>query len=839
MIKENTTPSFVHLHLNTNYSLYHGLVESGEAACICKETGMTACACTDHGNIGVSMKFKSAMEAQGVKPIYGCEFLITGKSDWSHWLLPHQHRGTNVVCLAENLEGYRNLCRLTSEIPPTELPQKHHKGLIPLSGGISCVTMEQLRKHHKGLIALSGGPFGEISIRCREKEKDISSWSPFPKLLWKLMKSKELTRAIDEAIGEYLDIFGKGNFFLEMQDHGRMEEKIINQELLAASRRNDVPVVATNDVHYLTRKQARAHEILFCMGADETIGERTHQALPGAPEYYLKSPEEMKQLFDWCPEALQNTVAIAERCNVVIPTKETDSSLSHKPLFKLPADFKGTRDDYLRKVCKEGLKRRYGVDADVPSHTEEEQKILSRMEQELVAIAKNGLSNELLVAWDLLWDSERNDWRHITTGRGAICGSQVAYLMPLTDVDPLKHNLLFERYVNEERSPWVQVDIDQMASDDDLVIQRAQELYGADHVAERIELKNMPPKTIVRRVSAALGYGHKFDMMADIVEKFWTTRDALESSEELQRLVRTHSSAREIVEASIELENRVLYESNEHGGILISSRILSDICPVYRLLHRDHLGSCIAFFDAQQLGLLEIGWFKTDLFVTKALHHYSKCSELKLQMRDIPDNIPEIYDMLAIDDDGLYCGAFPKDSPDVEVSTSFRKQYAEEFGELGHILREVRPRSIEELAACYAISRPGLDKFRDEFLRRRSGKVPVIYVTPELESILKETYGLILYQEQFMQIFNIISGLSLGKADRIRRDMSKRKMKDVAMWHDIFLGEARKRGFRDDCIEKIWEELNSHAMYCYLKAHAIARALLLYRVAYINANLMI
>ena len=831
MTTENTTTSFVHLHLNTNYSLYHGLVESREAARICKETGMTACACTDHGNLGVAMKFKSAMESQGIKPIYGCEFLITGMSDWSHWLLPHLHRGTNVVCLAENLEGYRNLCRLTSEI-------YHNTDAHSLSGHkVSYVTKELLRKHHNGLIALSGGPFGEISIKCREKEMNVTSWFPFPKFLWKQMKSKEMTRSIDDAIGEYLDIFGKGNFFLEMQDHGRMEEKFIIQELLAASRRNDVPVVATNDVHYLTRKQARAHEILLCMGVDEALNDHVHEALPGTPEYYLKSPEEMRQLFDWCPEALQNTVAIAERCNVLIPAKETDCGMNYKPPFRLPENFKGTRDDFLRLICKTGLKRRYGFDVAATAHTEEQKKTLARMEQELAAIAKHGLSNELLVIWDLLWDSEQNDWRCINVGRGAICGSLVAYLMPLTDVDPLKHNLLFERYVNEERLTWVQVDIDQMASDNERVVQRARELYGTDHVAERIELKTMPPKTIVQRVSTALGYGHKFNMIADIVEKFWTTRDALWSSEELQRLVKTHSSAREIVEASIELENRVLYESNEHGGILLSSRILSDICPVYRLWHKEHLGTCIDFFAAQQLGILEIGWFKTDLFVTKALHHYSKCCELKPQMLDIPDNIPEIYDMLAMDDDVFYCGAFSNDSPDVEVSASFRNQYAEEFGELGHILRKVKPRSIEELAICYTLSRPGLDKFLDEYLLRRSGKVPVTYETPELEPILKETYGLILYQEQFMQVVHVISGLSLGKADRMRRSMAKRNVQQTEMWHNIFFEEARKRGFNDDCIEKIWEELNRHAMYCFMKAHAVARALLLYRVAYIKANL--
>ena len=794
-------PSFIHLHLNTNYSLGHGLVEAGEAARVCKDFGMAACACTDHGTLDGAMGFKSAMEAQGVKPIYGCEFLVgDGQDDASN--LPSSHRGMTLVCLAENLEGYRNLCRLASEIVLFDW------------GRVSCISKTALRRCHHGLIALSGGPTGEVARKCKE--------GPL---------------AVDQVIAEYLDIFGKDNFYLELQDHGLSEEQSINQALLAAAERNGVPLVATNDVHYLTKEQARAHEIQLCICEHTQVNACDHRALPGGPEYYLKSSEEMAQLFHWCPEAVQNTVAIAERCNVVMPTTETDSNLSHKPSFKLPEDFTGTHDDYLRQVCKAGLKRRYGIDADAPVQTAEEQKVLDRLEKELDFIGRHSLANDFLVVWGLLWDAGQDVWRWYNMGYGAVCGSLVAYLMPLTDIDPLKYDLLFERFLTEENpAPYFCISELTFKNVLESPFATASRQYGVDKVARRIEVERIEPSRIVVNVAIALGC-QAYHVLENLVRKEPTARLALQESRRLQRLVKEDALAKEIVESAIVLERTVLHATARRAGIIISDSPLRDFCAVNNLpMENCHL----QLFDVKELGLLVIDLWLADRFVEDGVRAFLEKNGMAALNSSLPDDDMRAFDTLARDEDIFYCEAYSGDwdvKCKVDLAAILRKHTALEYSEVGHICAKVKPRSMEELIACYAICRPGPMAYLDEYLRRRAGEVPVVYETPELEPILKETSGLVLYQEQFLQIVHVIAGLSLDKADRLRRSISKRKTQEMAAWHDTFFAEARKRGFTDECIQAIWEKLLRHAGYCFLKAHAAARALLLYRVACIKANI--
>ncbi len=790
--------SFVHLHLNTNYSFYHGLVEARAAARFCREAGMTACACTDHGTLAGSMAFKRAMEAEGVKPIYGCEFLV---GDWEeNWpsRAPQTHRGMTLVCLAENLEGYRNLCRLA-----TSGGFKWEEAWR----GVNSISKDNLRKYHNGLIALSGGPTGEVARKCLTNTR----------------------QTVDEAIAVYVEIFGKDNFFLEIQDHGSDDERIINQELLSASKRNGVPLVATNDVHYLTKEQAHAHEILLCMANSTEWTETNHIGLPGEPEYFLKTPAEMERLLVWCPEALQNTVAIAERCNVVIPTTETDSTLCHKPSFQLPEDFKGTPDDYLRNVCKAGLRRRYGIDADASSHTAAEQRVIARMEHELCAIAAAKWTNDLLVIWDLLWDSSKEAWRWYNIGRGAVCGSLIAYLMPLHDVDPLKYNLLFERFLNEERRPWLDFGIDEATFGNDIVYQEAQKRYGIENVARRLGVEPVQSDTIVIRVAQALGSRSKdYERIVDIIKEYWTVKSALKGSKKLQRLVKSKAWAKEIVETSIDLERKILENSGGNSGIIIGNTNLSNVCIVDTV--NCGLVSFLDYFEAQELGMLEIGRWRMDRFVEEALRNSSG------MFQAIPDNVPEVFAMLAKDDDRFYCESMPDELLTGEVAKALRRFSATEYDPVGHFFPDVRPRNIEELTAFYAICRPGPMGFLDEYLRRRSGEIPIVYETAELETILKETYGIILYQEQFMQVIRTMTGFSLGQGDCIRRSMGTRRTKKIDLWHEKFFNAALERGFSADCVKSIWDKLLFFSMYCYPKAHATARALLLYRIAYVKAT---
>ena len=811
MTTENTTPSFVHLHLNTNYSFFHGLVEAKTAAQFCKEAGMTACACTDHGTLGGSMAFGRAMGNHGIQPIYGCEFQIGEWFDIFKHDMPECHRWMTLVCLAENPEGYRNLCHLAAKIAYN-------------SNNGSCISKELLRKYHKGLIALSGGPRGEVSRKILD-----DCWHlPPENLLQRISQhceEKKRIKAIDAVIAEYLDIFGEGHFFLEMQDHGLLEEKIINRELFSASKRNSVPLVATNDVHYLTKEQAHAHEILLRMG--DYVNH--HIELDGGPEYYMKTPEEMERLFAWCPEALQNTVAIAERCKVVIPTTETDN----KPLFQLPADFQGSHDDYLRHVCKAGLRRRYGIDADAPSHTVEEERILDRMERELVFITSACLANEFLVIWDLLWDSSKDAWRWYNIGRGAVCGSLVAFLMPIHDVDPLKYNLLFECFLNEKRKPaWL---IDEGVINGDIVFREAKKRYGIDKVARQMEMEYMDSQTIVKRVAEVLGHNDKYDRIADIVGQFWTARDAVLSSEELKEKVENNRSVREIVETAIALEHIVLRESNKHSTIILSDESLSDVCPVNLKFVCGANEGYIAYSNASQYGVMEIGAWKMDMFAENALCEYVKMHDGKIQTEDFPDNVPEAFQLLSMDDDRFYISYYDKTIPKSTME-SLRNMTAYEYGELGHRLAEMPLRSIDDIVVCCSNLYSGYTRQNlEEYLRRKAGEIPVVYEMPELEPILKETYGMFLYKEQFMQFVQFISGLSLGEADCLLRAILLRKQK-LPMLRDVFFEAARKRGYGDDYLNKVWDVLYKAATHCYpMKAHAVARALLLYRVACVKA----
>lgn len=810
MNTEKIPPSFVHLHLNTNFSFNHGLIVADEVAEFCGKSGMQACACTDHGNLAGAMCFQRAMEVQNIKPIFGCEFLIGDWEDNSPYT-PHPHRGMTLVCLAETLEGYRNLCRLTSRIALGEC------------GSVSHISKDILKKYHNGLIALSGGPSGEISRKCLQNNP----------------------QAVDDVIAEYLEIFGRGNFFLELQDHGLAEEQTINRELAAAARRNNIPLVATNDVHYLAKEQARAYEFLLKLSAKLAPPDIAYTQLPGEAEYDMKTPEEMEKLFHWCPEALQNTVVIANRCTVHIPNGVEETSARHRPLFPLPTEFQGNHDDYLRKICKAGLYRRYGIDADASSHTAEEQKIIKRMEQELSFIFSSSLSSDFLVVWDLLWDKELNDWRWYNIGHGAICGSLVAYLMPLIDIDPLKHNLLFERFLNEERTVCLNINIEEWFIRGDVVFQEACKRYGAGYVAKRLAVKKMDSKRIALYVAYELGYENP-DRLSALVGEYMTAKLAAGNSSKLRNLLKRNALARECVEITTILEQKILdvrgnKEIISSDNIIISDMNFSEACMATNCLkYKSSTPVChLDLGEAQQRGMMEIGCWEMNHIAWYALS-FQKHNQKEYQ--EIPDNAPEAFSLLAKDDDRFYVAEYDNYDPNwydclkTEMIAYLRKTHAAEYDAFGHFLGKIKPNNFEELTALYALWCPGPLQYLDTYLHRRSGEEPVVYAIPELEPILKETYGIILYQEQFMQIVQLITGLSLGKADCLRRSMGPRKVK-LPISKEEFFDAGKQRGIGDKALGSIWEQLFCCAPYCYLKSQAVARATLLYRVAYINAPL--
>ena len=841
--------TFTHLHLNTNYSHFHGLLDAVDVARFCKGTGMTVCACTDHCMDG-TLAFREAMGNEGIRPIYGMTFLVDCDASpvkWEsreavqghiHWKggegiydesrnAPVDHREPTLVCLAETLEGYRNLCAMAVSKENKRVDGNFFRSAI-------CVSKDTLRKHHRGLIALSGGPSGEIS--------KISALG---------------TEAVDAAIAEYVGIFGEGNFFLELQDHGTPEERSINQALVEASMRTGVPVVATNDVHYLKRNEAMAHEVLLGIGEDYELTCIGHRFLPGGPEYYLKTPAEMEELFAWCPEAIRNTELIAERCLVEIPmalnVPEVPEGDKHKPRFKMPAGFDGTPDDYLREICVKGLQRRYGIDANAKEHTADEKKILARLQKELETLKHLGVANELLVLWNLLWDAGQETWRVYNSRRGAMAGSLVAYLMPLTDVDPIRYNLLFERFVNRKRLNGLSLIIDDYKKNlfETCLEALARECHGESKVAWLHEMSTLYDAGrfiwwVAKIMLVPSRIVNKLRMLVEKYPRYRRLVEILEEDAKLRDYVDATPDAKRVLEIADVLSRVCLNVLNGNRTLLLSDVPMWEVCPVYG---RGKLDTRVDLIDAWSLGLMDVDCRRVDAFVEQTLQHV------------IPEDYPDdeaVYEKLRHLEDSFFClrGDDELNELSPEQKKSFfrsQRQHGKEFGSLPPILAKVGVRSIEDIAACIALACPGTRQFLSQFVHRHNGKWRIVYDFPELEPILKETCGIILYQEQIMQIAHVLAGIPLEDADIMRRRLAHvlsgiplleeadimRGMgiqcggRDV-YWRGRFVEGAVKRGFKEKAIERFWEKLIRSARFAYPKSHAIARAQLLYRVAYIR-----
>ena len=780
----NTTP-FVHLHLHTDYSLLDGCQKCGDIAAKCEEFGMTAAACTDHGNMSACMEFTDKMKKHGLKPIYGCEFYIApGSYKDKNPNVPH-HTGYHLVCLAETYEGYINMCRLNEEAWINGYYYKPR------------VDKDLLRKYHKGIIALSACLAGEVAVKCLNSNDDA---------------------AIDAVINEYVEIFGRDNYFLEIQDHGLPEDKIVNEKVIAAARRNNIPLVATNDAHYLLKEHAEAQEVFLCIGTQATMQEK-HFKFPGGPEYYLKSPEEMAELFAYVPEAISNTVLIADRCNVTIPTKDNDPTVNHYPVFDPPADFNGTREDYLRHICNEGMMERYGIDVHKESFTEDEQKKIDRMNYEIGIIEKTKFVSYFLVVWDFLHYA-RVAGVPLGPGRGSGAGSIVAYLMHITDLDPLKYNLLFERFLNPERVSPPDFDIDLCERRRHLVIEYVHRRYGDGNVVQIGTFGTLKARAVVKDVARALGRsfsdGNRFAKLIEADPKM-TLKKAYEGSEELRNFIASESWAQEVWKFAQILEGMNRNMSMHAAGVIICDTRVSNVCPISKGANDEPTTQFPAVPD-ENLGLLKMDFLglRNLTIIQDALDLIKKNTGIELTSSTIPDDDPKTFDLL---NSGKTVAVFQLESPGMQK-----------------LCRDYGIKRLEDIIALIALYRPGPLQFKDEFLGRRHGKIATIYETPEMEPILKETCGIMLYQEQVMQVAQAVAGFSLGQADILRRAMGKKKKEVMESQFKNFQEGARKRGHSDAVIQQVWDNIFKFAGYGFNKSHSAAYGLLAYRTAYLKAN---
>ncbi len=761
---------FVHLHVHSNYSLLDAVCRIEDLAETAKEYGMPALAVTDNGNMFGAIEFYNACKGAGVKPILGAEVYVAPESrfDRATHGLPGASYPLVLLCTSDT--GYRNLIALVSI------------GYIEGFYYKPRVDKEVLRKHSEGLIALSGGLRAEVphnlNIGQHEKAK--------------------------KAVSEYLEIFGKDNFYLEIVRSGSREAERANEELLKLAKEMNVPLVAANDVHYLKREYQQAHEVLGCIQSQHQLDDPQRYRAP-TDQLYFKSPTEMKELFADIPEAIQNTVKIAERCKL-----ELDFTKTHVPHFEPP---KGkTQEAYLRELTLEGLQKKYQTLTPA---------IEERTNHELSVISKAGYNSYFLIVWDFVRFAKEK-MIPVGPGRGSAAGSVVSYALGITDIDPLRYDLLFERFLNPERISMPDIDIDFCYERRDEVIQYVTDKYSKDNVAQIITFGTMMAKAVIRDVARVTGIAYAdADHIAKLIptELDITIDDALEREQELKTLYKTDPKITQLIDISRILEGTSRHASMHAAGVVISERPLREHVPLFKTAD-GHISTMFAMESLEKIGMLKMDFLglRTLTVIDDTLKIIKRTQKIELPWPNIPLDDKKTFDMLR---DAQSGGVFQLESSGMR-----------------DILKKLRPDKFEDLIAILALYRPGPigSGMVDEFIKRKHGIIPIQYDHAMLEPILKDTYGIIVFQEQIMKIVNVLAGFSLGKSDSLRRAISKKKEDVMREARADFISGCTKSKIDQKVAEKIFAFIVHFAGYGFNKSHSAAYALISYQTAFLKAN---
>src|ERR1700730_10285049 len=791
------TPGFVHLHLHTDYSLLDGACDLEEVVDEAARREMPAVAVTDHGNLFAAESFYQKAKTRGVKPIIGCEVYVAkgsrhdrGESSQRESANGHSDspaesggRGTNhLVLLCENAEGYRNLIKLVSA------------GYLEGFYYRPRIDYDLLAKHSSGLIALSACLRGAVTENLVEERPDQAR----------------------EAAYRLRDIFGKGNFFLEIQDQGLEIEKRVNPKIVSLSSETGIPLVATNDCHYLTHADARAQEVLLCIQTGKTMSD-THRMKFQTDQFFFKTAQEMAQVFGEIPEALERTVAIASRCNVKI-----DAMQNSFPEFQVPEG--RTVDTHFEAVVREGFASRVPV-LEVRAKQSLLRKTLAeyetRLTNEIRMIQQMRYAGYFLIVWDFIRYA-RSQGVPVGPGRGSAAGSLVSYALQITDVDPLQYDLLFERFLNPERVSMPDIDIDFCMRRRGEVIEYVTGKYGRTNVAQIITFGTMAAKAAIKDVGRAmdLPYGD-VDKLAKLVPNQIniSLEDALKQSAQLRSALEGDQRFRDLMEVAMRLEGMARHASTHAAGGVISPGPLTDLLPVYKT-NRDEITTQYDMKGLERLGLL-----KMDFLGLTTRPVLSDTVRLVAANRGVELNL----DTLPLDDAGSYQLFARGDTTAI---------FQFESHGMRDILRRYQPTRLEDLTALNALYRPGPIQggMVDDFINRKHGKKKVTYDLPELREILEETYGVILYQEQVMQIANRLAGFSLGEADILRRAMGKKDREEMAAQRDKFLNGCAAHKVPAKKAERIFDLITEFAGYGFNKSHSCAYALLAYQTAYLKAH---
>lgn len=772
---------FAHLHVHTEYSLLDGFSRVKKLIKRAKELNMSSIAITDHGCMfGVIDFYKTAME-EGIKPIIGCEVYTAARGLRDKDPNYDKYQG-HLVLLAKNIEGYKNLIKIVSTSYVEGFYYKPR------------VDMEELKRHNKGIIALSACLAGDVARALMNRNYD---------------KAKQF--AID-----YRDIFGEENFFLEIQDHNLPEQKEVNSGLVKLSKETGIPLVATNDVHYVNKEDSKIHDVLMCIQMGKTLNDPNRMRF-GSDEFYLKSREEMEELFPYALEAIDNTTKIADMCNV-----EFDFNTIHLPKYDVPKGY--TPETYLRELCFNGLKERY----DSPSD-----EVLERLNYELDVIEKMGYVEYFLIVWDFINFSKENNII-VGPGRGSAAGSIVAYTLKITDIDPIKYSLLFERFLNPERISMPDIDIDFCYERREEVIDYVKRKYGDDHVAQIITFGTMGAKAAIRDVGRVLDIGYnKVDKIAkEIPFALGMTIDkALDTNPNLKELYDQDPETKEIINISKQIEGMLRHASTHAAGVVISKNPVDEYVPLYK--HQDAITTQFTMTTLEELGLLKMDFLglRTLTVIRDTLDLIEKNRVIKnytekIDFSKMDYDDPEVYEMLS---SGNTLGVFQLESAGMR---SFIKQ--------------LRPDNFEDIVAGISLFRPGPMDSIPAYIKNKSNPKDVTYLHEKLKPIMEVTYGCLVYQEQVMQVVRDLGGYSYGRSDLVRRAMSKKKMDVMEEERQYFIhgkfdedgnieiAGCIRNGVEEEIANKIFDDMIDFARYAFNKSHAAAYGVLAYETAYLK-----
>ena len=773
--------AFTHLHVHTEYSLLDGSNKIKEYVKRVKELGMDSAAITDHGVRYGVIDFYKACKAEGINPILGCEVYVAPNSRFDKELTGGEDRYYHLVLLAENNKGYENLMKIVS------------RGFTEGYYYKPRVDMELLQEYHEGIIALSACLAGEVQRYIQ----------------------KGLVDEAKKAALKYQDCFGKGNYFLELQDHGLPEQKLVNTTLLQMSRELDIPMVVTNDVHYTYADDVKPHDILLCLQTGKKLSDEDRMRYEGG-QYYVKSEEEMKGLFPYAWEAVENTQRIADRCHV-----EIEFGVTKLPKFDVPEGYNSWT--YLNKLCYDGLKERYG-DENAPAG-ETGQTLKERLDYELNVIQTMGYVDYFLIVWDFINYAKQNGIM-VGPGRGSAAGSIVSYCLKITNIDPIRYNLLFERFLNPERVSMPDIDIDFCFERRQEVIDYVGRKYGQEKVVQIVTFGTLAAKGVIRDVGRVMDLPYAYvDSLAKMIpnELNITIDKALQMNPDMRKLYETDEQVKELIDMSRRLEGLPRHTSMHAAGVVICSRPAEDLVP----LSRGADGSITTQFTMTTIE--ELGLLKMDFLGLRTLTVLRDAVKLVKQSTGKEINLDQIdFDdkkVLASIGTGKTDGVFQLESAGMK-----------------NFMKELKPQNLEDIIAGISLYRPGPMDFIPKYIKGKSNFGTVTYLCPQLEPILSPTYGCIVYQEQVMQIVRDLGGYTLGRSDLVRRAMSKKKQAVMEKERANFVyGNPEEgvpgcvaNGIPENVASKIYDEMMDFAKYAFNKSHAACYAVVSYQTAYLK-----